>query len=265
LILSAGEEVACAAKLRGRAWICVAMPEEVRRLWDARPAEELQALVRRTRRRQFYTPIYHPALRHARVDRPEPVRLDRLSRVLGSLGEGLSGLDVGCNVGYWCHHLARRGFGMTGLDLDADHLAVAVALNPMYRLDVRFVSSRFQDFEPDHAFDVTVALSVLYHLFFRQGLAHPEKAAAKVGRLTRHALFWESGDEPGREIELILAHTGLTEYYPLGPTAGTGKQREMGLFLRPGTPLARLLAERWQHEFGEEERRRPMAVRDRLG
>jgi hypothetical protein len=86
-------------------------------------------------------------------------------------------------------------------------------------------------------------------MFFRQALAPAEAVAAKVGALTRYALFWESGDEPNREIELLCSYSGLTEYYSLGPTQGTGKHRELGVFLRPGTRQARVLARRWQRLF----------------
>lgn len=228
------------------------MPEEIHAQWRGRRTEELDEVVARTSRKVFYNPVDHPAYRKARVARRDSVRLDRIRQLLGRLGPGLSGLDIGCNMGYTSHHLHRQGFQMTGIDYDDNHLAVARALNTTYGLDVRFDHCYFRQFQSDHPFDITLALTVLYHMLYRQEeqnvpeYARMERNATlqKVDSLTRHALIWESGPEPQREIDFIRSNSGLSDYHSLGSTKGTGKKRDLGVFLRPNTDLSDYLKHR---------------------
>lgn len=257
LIVQDGLDLCCIAKALGKSWLRVSLPEEVHAKWAARDTRDLDEIVARTSRRVFYNPIDNPSYRKARVARRDSVRLDRIRQLLGPLGPGLCGLDIGCNMGYTSHHLQRQGFCMTGVDFDEDHLAVAEALNTTYGLDVKFVHGYFRQFEADGPFDVTVALTVLYHMFYRQEeqnvpeRARMDKMAAlqKVDALTRHALLWESGPEPQREIEFIRSNSGLSDYCSLSRTRGTGKQRELGVFLRPGTDLSGYLKCRYNTLF----------------
>ena len=246
LIVSEGVELCCLAKVFGKSWMRVSMPEEIQARWSAHDTRALEDVVARTSRKVFYNPIDHPAYRKAKVARRDSVRLDRIRQLLGPIGRGLCGLDIGCNMGYTSHHLQRQGFRMTGIDFDENHLAVAKALNTTYGLDVRFENCYFRQFEADRPFDITVALTVLYHMFYRQEeqdvpeQARMEKTAAlqKIDALTRHALIWESGPEPQREIDFIRSNSGLCDYHSLGLTRGTGKKRELGVFLRRGTEVA---------------------------
>ncbi len=252
LIVQDGIDLCCIAKALGKSWLRVSLPEDVHAKWAARDTRELDEIVARTSRRVFYNPIDHPGYRKARVARRDSVRLDRIRALLGPLGPGLRGLDIGCNMGYTSHHLQRQGFRMTGVDFDEDHLAVAEALNTTYGLDVKFVHGYFRQFEADGPFDITVALTVLYHMFYRQEEQNmPEQARMdktatlqKVDALTRHALLWESGPEPQREIDFIRSNSGLCDYCSLSRTQGTGKKRELGVFLRPGTDLSDYLKRR---------------------
>ncbi len=246
-------ELCCLAKVFGKSWIKASMLEEAHARWLARRIEGLDAVVARTSRRVFYNPVDHPAYRKARVARRDSIRLDRIRQLLGPLGPGLTGLDIGCNMGYVSHHLQRQGWRMTGVDYDENHLAVAKALNVTYGLDVRFENCYFRQFAADRPFDITLALTVLYHMFYRQEeqnipeQARMEKAAAlhKIDALTRHALIWESGPEPQREIDFIRSNSGLCDYHSLGLTQGTGKRREVGVFLRPGTEITDYLKRRY--------------------
>ena len=249
LVLDSGIATACLAKVSGKTWTSVRMAKELCQVWDNRSVDRLRAVVRQTGRKEFYNPVFHAAFRRARTSRPQSVRLDRISLLLGPLGEGLRGLDIGCNMGYMTHAFQRLGVDMTGLDFDPYHLAVAEALNETYQLNTRFLCCHLQRFEPDGDYDVTIGLSVLYHLIFNQERQQPETVASQVGRLTRHALFWESGDQPREEINLIRTHSGLTEYRSLGVTYGTGKTREFGVFLRPDTWLSKVLAARYEEQF----------------
>ena len=75
-----------------------------------------------------------------------------------------------------------------------------------------------------------------------------EAIVCRLDALGSQALFWESGDQPQREIDFIRTHTGLTEYLSLGPTYGTKLWRELGVFLRPST----MLSERFQEQYKAE-------------
>ena len=257
LIVQDGIELCCLSKALGKSWIKVAMPVKVLAKWLARGTGDLDNVVARSLRKSFYNPIDHPAYRKAKIARRDSIRLDRIRQFLGPIGPGLCGLDIGCNMGYTSHHLQRQSFRMTGIDYDANHLAVAKALDATYGLDVRFQNCYFRQFQADQPFDIVVALTVLYHMFFRQeeqnipecGRMDKIGALAKLDAMTRHALIWESGPDPQLEIDFIRSNSGLSDYYSLGPTQGTGKKRQLGVFLRPDTSFSDYLKKRHASNF----------------
>lgn len=251
LVVNSGIEQACLAKYFNKRWIRVSMPDTVCELWDSRSTSELQTVLEETSRKKFYNPVFHEQYRSARVSRPDSIRIDRIRRFLGSCGEGLRGLDIGCNMGYMSHMLQRQGFKMTGVDFDEYHVRVANALNRTYRLDVSFVNCRFEDFDVTDEFDVVVMLTVFYHTLNRSE-AEAAIMLSKLDELGAAILFWESGDQPQREIKYIRDHCGLTEYLTLGSTMATGKRRELGVFLKPSTPLSHHLRERYKTELLDE-------------
>ncbi len=254
LVLESGLKEACLAKALGRRWIRVDMPSGVCELWDSRSTRRLDAVVRETGRKEFYNPVLHARYRRARVSRPDSVRLDRIRRLLGDCGEGLRGLDIGCNMGYMSHMLQRQGFRMTGVDLNPHHLEVARALNDTYSLSVKFFQGRFEELEPSNGYDIVIMLTVLYHTL-RRSEAQAARMVSRLDGLDPQALFWESGgleDQPEREIDFIRERSGLTDYLSLGRTFGTKKRRELGVFLRPSTTLCGRFLERYKAESAGE-------------
>lgn len=256
LVVSGGLARCRLARACGKTWIRMLLTDEVCSQWDSRPIAKLSS-IDDIRNRVFYSPVYHGKFRRAKVCRLDAVRLDRIRKLLGPLGEGLRCCDVGCNMGWMAHHMQRQGFGVTGIDYDERHLAVAWALNETYGLDVQFHNCFLAAFEPDHEFDVTLALTVLYHMFFRQdewaippsARMDPPAVVSKIDSMTKHALIWESGDDPEREKDIILSHSKMTRYLALGPTKGTGKRRELGVFLRPGSEIAERLTAHYRMAF----------------
>jgi SAM-dependent methyltransferase len=249
LIITEGIDKCFLAKMLEQTWIKVRMPEDVRKKWDNRPVDTLMSVIKKAKRKAFYNPIMHARFRRAKISRPESVRLDRIRILLGPLGEGLRGLDIGCNMGYMSHHLERQGFDMTGIDFDESHLTIAQELNKTYSSKVRFLECSLEDYDPGEQFDVVFAFTVLYHNFKNKKDSDSASIVAKVDSLTRSALFWESGDQPEKEKHLIISHSGLTQYHSLGTTKGTGLTRELGLFLRPNTDLSRILFNQYKLYF----------------
>ncbi len=149
LILEDGIELCCVYKAIGKSWIKVSMAEDAYTKWLARKTDVLDDVVKRTSRKMFYSPIAHPKYRKASVARRDSIRLDRIRKLLGPIGNGLIGLDIGSNMGYMSHHLQRQGFRMTAIDYNENHLAVARALNEAYGLDVKFKSCYFKQLKND--------------------------------------------------------------------------------------------------------------------
>lgn len=251
LLLGSGLEQLCLAKAADTRWIWVDMPDESARLWDQRSVEKLRDVVRETRRKEFYNPVLHDQYRRARIVRPDSIRIDRIRRLFGPDGLASRGLDIGCNMGYTSHMLQRHGVNMTGIDFDESHLSVARALDKTYGLGTPFVSGRFEQFDASEKFDIVVLLTVMYHAL-NVGQNEAIQMIKHIDRLDASVLVWESGSYARREIELIREHSGLTNYLPLGSTQATGKDRELGVFVRPGTPLAESLAARYRRDLAAE-------------
>lgn len=251
LLLSSGLTQACLAKVCGRSWISLSMPDQACAFWDARSVRDLDESIRRSGRKMFYNPVLHAQYRMAKVERREPDRLDRIRRLLGTYCPGLKGIDIGCNMGYMCHMLRRQGMRMTGVDFDQNHLAVARSLNITYGLDVSFIECRFEEYESSELYDIALMLTVFYHSLNKDRQI-AKRILENISLLTRSALVWESGEHPEREIEFIRGNSDFTEYLNLGPTRGTGKHRELGVFLRAGDSLAMRLAARYRSEFANE-------------
>jgi SAM-dependent methyltransferase len=240
LLVTEGVDICYVSKALGRTWVRVKMSREAARSWDGRSTARLDSVVRTSMRRRFYNPIFHERYKAAEVSRPESTRLDRMNLLLGGGQEGLRGLDIGCNMGHTSYHLERLGFRMTGVDFDREHLEIATSLKETYGLNPTFIESNFGEFSEEVQYDVVVAQTILYHLFFRQPELDAAWVAKKVGSLTGGALIWESGDQPEREKEIVLKHSGLTQYLYLGKTQGTGiNTREFGCFLRDGSEIGR--------------------------
>jgi hypothetical protein len=84
----------------------------------------------------------------------------------------------------------------------------------------------------DEAYDIVLAITVVYHIVEIMKLLTPHEAADKLGRLTRKYLFWESGLQREREKENILRVGNFREYLKLANSYATGKLREIGVFIK---------------------------------
>jgi hypothetical protein len=236
LILDSGNLRCCEAKVRSKEWISVRMPLDVAKTWDTRSTAELEAVLRKQGRNQFYTPVLHENYRKAKVSRKGVRRLDMIREFIGPTHKQLSVLDIGCNTGFYSFHLFRQGFKVTAIDVDEGHFEVAQALQQMYGTNVEFKLTPMQELGVTNRFDIALGMSVFWHLLgwgaYPQSIT-PKQLGNTLDRLVEHALFWEGGKRCADEIAIIKKHSGLSHYTHLGTTHATGiENREFGVFTR---------------------------------
>lgn len=116
------------------------------------------------------------------------------------LPEDLSGwtaLDVGCNAGFYCFEMARRGADVLGIDVDPKYLAQAEwACNQFdTRGTIRFEQMQVYDLaRSDRCFDLVLFLGVFYHL------RYPLLAMDILARRVRHQMLFQSLTMPGGRL-----------------------------------------------------------------
>ncbi|CAH1656923.1 putative SAM-dependent methyltransferase [Hyphomicrobiales bacterium] len=221
---------------RAQRKIAAAMPFEDLSEWlNITAAREVHGIITAQQRRELYTPILNPLLFDLPTHRDfaSQTRLEQLLRHLGPRRLPGPVLDIGSNIGFFCHHLAREGVKAVGIEPDPDHHALACALSVLYRLNPTFHRKTILDF---FAMDQTVftgclMLTVLYH-FMATDEALPLLDA--VNRRVESYIIWESGHDPEAEKALIQSRTKFTEFTLIGGTQGTGRTRELGIFHVPG-------------------------------
>lgn len=241
LILQSGNLRCCEAKVRNEEWIDVLMPLHVAKTWDARSTAELDAIVRKQKRDQFYTPVLHERYRKAKVSRKGVRRLDMLRSFIGPTHRRLTVLDIGCNTGFYSFHLFRQGFQVTAIDVDEGHFEVANALQHLYGTNVEFQLVPMQELKVTNRFDVALGMSVFWHMLgwgaYPQSIT-PQQLGSALDHLVEHALFWEGGKRCDDEIAIIKQHSGLKHFTHLGTTHATGiENREFGVFTRQAPGL----------------------------
>lgn len=236
LILQSGNLRCCEAKVRNEEWIDVLMPLHVAMTWDARSTAELDTIVRKQKRDQFYTPVLHERYRNVKVSRKGVRRLDMIRGFIGPTHKRITALDIGCNTGFYSFHLFRQGFQVTAIDVDEGHFEVANALQHLYGTDVEFQLVPMQELNATNRFDFALGMSVFWHMLgwgaYPQSIT-PQQLGNTLDRLVEHALFWEGGKRCTDEIALIKQHSGLKYFTHLGTTHATGiENREFGVFTR---------------------------------
>ncbi|GIO88647.1 hypothetical protein J25TS5_55790 [Paenibacillus faecis] len=184
-------------------------------------------------RKLIYTPILHPHFYGKRSERDEfyKTRLDVILEYLGPRDlKRTKVLDIGCNIGYYARHFTREGAQVTGIEPDPQHTELLMRLNRLERADFELVREPFERLVGLQGYEIGILLTVFYHLMGDSGLS--ERFLSTVDRAVHGLLFWESGDRIEEEKSLLFKHTGFEEYVKLADTFGTGKYRELGVFLK---------------------------------
>jgi tRNA (mo5U34)-methyltransferase len=120
---------------------------------------------------------------------------------------GQSVLDIGCNAGFYCFEMKRRGAArVLGVDHDPEYLAqAAFAREQLGFFDVELRQMEVYDLDQlGEQFDFVLFMGVFYHL------RHPLYALEKVAGLVRGRLLFQTMERGSREIGQFA------EDYPIG-------------------------------------------------
>jgi SAM-dependent methyltransferase len=117
---------------------------------------------------------------------PGPDRSETAQQIFPADLGGLSVLDVGCYLGYFCHEARRRNAGrVVGVDVDETRLAHARALARFAGYDITFRRLDIEEEDLDGTFDIVLLLNVIHHA------RRPMDLLAKVARSTARQLVLE--------------------------------------------------------------------------
>jgi tRNA (mo5U34)-methyltransferase len=116
------------------------------------------------------------------------VKWKRISQAIPADLAGASVLDVGCNAGYYCVEMKKRGAGrVLGIDLDDRYLAQANFVRDTLKLDIEFQKLCVYDVDQIAGqFDYVLLLGVFYHL------RYPLLALDKVVKKVRQRLVFQT-------------------------------------------------------------------------
>ena len=107
-------------------------------------------------------------------------------------------LDVGCNTGYFCNHMAHLGFRCTGVDVTVNDIEVARLLGCYVRRDfAAYVLSDAHDYlsgTQDENFDVTSAFSVFQWVMIQKTPQHGLDCMRWLFGKTRRICILEMGE-----------------------------------------------------------------------
>ena len=111
--------------------------------------------------------------------------------------QGWRVLDIGCNAGFYCFELARRGAKVLGIDHDPRYLAQARWASRQFQLEdrVEFREMHLYDLITfNGVFDLVLFMGVFYHL--RYPLLGLDTVMRKVGKF----LLFQTLTIPGEEV-----------------------------------------------------------------
>lgn len=219
---------------QGKRRIDVKMSKEDYSYWlNREELSEVDKSFQKYHRSLIYTPILHPSYYHLKSvrDQTYPTRLDVILDFLGLRSlRGTKVIDIGCNIGYYARHFAREGADVTGLEPLEEHYDLALRLNRLERVHFNLLSDRFESSSRLQRYEIGLLLTVFYHLMGQRNILNA--FLEKINQCITDMLFWESGGEPETEKALLLQNTHFTRYVKLASTSGSGKERELGVFLK---------------------------------
>lgn len=139
--------------------------------------------------------------------------LDRALAIYNSIGvakDKKSVLDIGCNIGFFCHFGQNKGFDCTGVENDihenVKHFAgkssieTAKELSKIYNIHPEFINGDYIELVEKRRFDYILYLSVWHHHllgyghtdFQRMSKDEAEQVFLNVWKATKVAMFFET-------------------------------------------------------------------------
>lgn len=121
-------------------------------------------------------------------------------QIASALPADLSGwraLDIGCNAGFYCFELARRGADVLGIDCDERYLRQARWAAQQFELSDRTHFERRQVYavtRERRQFDLVLFMGVFYHL------RYPMLAMDGVAQMNPRLLVFQTLTAPGEEV-----------------------------------------------------------------
>jgi SAM-dependent methyltransferase len=161
-------------------------------------------------------------------------RAEMILRDLSAIGiTSGSLLDIGCNIGFFCHYFQSRGYSCTGYEdnshvdimqfTEKNSLETAEELSAHYGVYPKFTgASALTLLQADHKFDVILCLSVAHHWFVGYGHSDKDKMGDEVIEkilqsfcaMANKAIYFEFGDFGGWAQSDVPRHlerlTGIT-------------------------------------------------------
>lgn len=139
----------------------------------------------------LYQPAMHFDLRHIPA---EHAGEDRWAAMRSHVDGAGTALDIGCNLGYFCHMLEQCGFSCTGIEYEADIAfaaqKIAVAEGRSFQiLNGDVLDPAIFERAGRARFDVVVALNIFHH-FIKTESGH-DRLRAMLGRLDCERMFFE--------------------------------------------------------------------------
>jgi tRNA (mo5U34)-methyltransferase len=133
-------------------------------------------------------------------------------KIVPHLPENLKGwrvLDVGCNAGFYCFELARRGAYVVGIDHDPHYLTQARWAVKQFALEdcIEFRHMQVYDLaHTDETFDLVLFMGVFYHL------RYPLLGLDVVTRKVRRLMVFQTLTMPGEEVYEDTYDQGVNDH-----------------------------------------------------
>jgi 2-polyprenyl-3-methyl-5-hydroxy-6-metoxy-1,4-benzoquinol methylase len=144
--------------------------------------------------KKLYQPALHPDLIDIPAARGCIDRFEAMKEYVPISGGTL--LDIGCNLGYFCHKFEDMGYSCTGLEMDKYYANAAD--NIRKSVDKSFEIVRGDALNPSvtnkiaQHFDVVIILSVLHHYLLSK--VKYDKMTKWLNSLKSHIIFFEPHD-----------------------------------------------------------------------
>ncbi len=187
-------------------------------------------------RMDFYQPILNPYFMNIRSQRDMTVK-NRLQLLLEYFNNkrfnGIKVIDIGGNLGYFGQQFARLGADVTLIEPDPYHYRLAQEVNKLLYINMDMITNTFEEYSSDSVFDVAIMLTVFCWCMENESVC--KKFLNNLNKNILQMIFWESGREIEKEKKCIIENTKFKNYVHLGYTYGTGKFRELGLFIADGS------------------------------